>query len=63
MDNYFLKQIAEQVDKWRKNGYQGVERETLNILNHIKRVGFLYAPKLKPWKHIFIKRYWAINHL
>ncbi len=56
MDNYFLKQIAEQVDKWRKNGYQGVERETLNILNHIKRVGFLYAPQIEALEtYIYIK--------
>lgn len=56
MDNSFIKQIAEQVGEWRINGYQGAEKETINILNHIKRVGFLYAPQLEALEtYIYIK--------
>lgn len=56
MDNSFLKQIADQVGKWRNNGYPGAEKETINILNHIKRVGFLYAPQVEALEtYIYIK--------
>ena len=56
MDNSFLKQIAGQVSEWRKGGYVGVEKETLNILNHIKRVGFLYTPQIEALEtYIYLK--------
>jgi len=56
MDNNFLKQIAEQVSEWRKDGYKGVEKETLNIINHIKRVGFLYTPQIEALEtYIYLK--------
>jgi len=56
MDNSFLKQIAGQVSEWRKGGYVGVGKETLNILNHIKRVGFLYTPQIEALEtYIYLK--------
>ena len=45
MDNLFLQNIQQKVSEWRDGGYKGVEKETLNILKHIKRVGFLYQPQ------------------
>jgi hypothetical protein len=56
MENSFLKKIADQVGEWRTAGYKGAEKETLNILNHIKRVGFLYSPQIEALEtYIYIK--------
>src|SRR3989344_1070688 len=47
MENPFLQYIQQKVAAWRDDGYKSVERETLNILNHIKRVGFLHKPQVE----------------
>ncbi|OGY54550.1 MAG: hypothetical protein A2912_04850 [Candidatus Buchananbacteria bacterium RIFCSPLOWO2_01_FULL_40_23b] len=56
MDNPFLQHIQEKVIAWRDDGYKGAERETLNILNHIKRVGFLHKPQVEALEtYIYLK--------
>lgn len=56
MENPFLTAIQNKVALWRNNGYQGVERETLNILNHIKKVGFLHEPQIEAFEtYIYLK--------
>ncbi len=56
MGNSFLEQIADKVGEWRTDGYKGVEKETLNILNQIKRVGFLYTPQIEALEtYIYLK--------
>jgi len=56
MDNPFLIAIQNKVIDWRNNGYQGVEKETLNILTHIKKVGFLHEPQVKALEtYIYLK--------
>jgi type III restriction enzyme len=56
MDNPFLQHIQQKVATWRDGGYKGVERETLNILTHIKRVGFLHKPQVEALEtYIYLK--------
>ncbi len=56
MDSLFLQNIQEQVKKWREDGYQGIYKETENILAHIKRVAFLHAPQIEALEtYIFLK--------
>lgn len=56
MDNPFLQHIQQKVAVWRDDGYKGVERETLNILTHIKRVGFLHKPQVEALEtYIYLK--------
>ncbi len=56
MDNIFLKNIQKKVSKWRDDNYKGVKKETLNILSHIKRVGFLYEPQREAFEtYIYLK--------
>ncbi|HOX30540.1 MAG TPA: DEAD/DEAH box helicase family protein [Candidatus Paceibacterota bacterium] len=56
MDSLFLQQIKKQVEEWRGKKYQGAEPETLNILTHIKRVGFLHAPQVEALEtYIYLK--------
>lgn len=56
MDKLFLKNIQQKVIEWREDNYKGVEKETLNILNHIKRVGFLYQPQIEALEtYIYLK--------
>lgn len=56
MENPFLTAIQNKVALWRNNGYEGVERETLNILNHIKKVGFLHEPQIEAFEtYIYLK--------
>src|SRR3989344_2405454 len=56
MDNPFLIAIQNKVIDWRNNGYQGVEKETLNILTHIKKVGFLHEPQVEALEtYIYLK--------
>lgn len=47
MENAYLQAIQQKVSEWREAGYPGVEKETLNILNHIKRIGFLHGPQIE----------------
>ncbi len=56
MENPFLQHIQQKVAAWRSEGYKGVERETLNILTHIKRVGFLHKPQVEALEtYIYLK--------
>src|SRR3989338_3364772 len=56
MDNPFLQHIQQKVAAWRDDDYKGVERETLNILTHIKRVGFLHKPQVEALEtYIYLK--------
>jgi len=56
MDNPFLQQIQQKIADWRSKNYEGAERETLNILSHIKRVGFLHRPQLEALEtYIYLK--------
>ncbi|MFH1401500.1 MAG: DEAD/DEAH box helicase family protein [Parcubacteria group bacterium] len=56
MDNLFLQRIQQKVALWRDGNYKGVERETLNILTHIKRVGFLHKPQVEALEtYIYLK--------
>src|SRR3989338_6973637 len=56
MENPFLQYIQQKVAAWRDDGYKSVERETLNILTHIKRVGFLHKPQIEALEtYIYLK--------
>jgi|CXWL01.1.fsa_nt_gi hypothetical protein len=56
MENALLTQIQQKVREWRDGGYVGVEKETLNILSHIKKVGFLHSPQVEAIEtYIYIK--------
>jgi len=56
MENLFLQHIQQKVAAWRDENYKGVERETLNILTHIKRVGFLHKPQVEALEtYIYLK--------
>ncbi|KKU95514.1 MAG: Type III restriction protein res subunit [Parcubacteria group bacterium GW2011_GWC2_48_17] len=56
MENPFLQHIQQKVAAWRDDDYKGVERETLNILTHIKRVGFLHKPQVEALEtYIYLK--------
>ncbi len=56
MENSFLQQIQQKVSDWRGENYKGVKKETLNILNHIKRVGFLHKPQIEAFEtYIYLK--------
>ena len=56
MENPFLQHIQQKVATWRDSGYANVERETKNILTHIKRVGFLHKPQLEALEtYIYLK--------
>ena len=56
MENSFLQHIQKSVVKWRGENYKGAERETLNILNHIKRVGYLHSPQFEALEtYIYLK--------
>lgn len=56
MENAYLQAIQQKVSKWREAGYPGVEKETPNILNHIKRIGFLHGPQVEAIEtYIYLK--------
>lgn len=56
MDSLFLQNIKERVADWRTGGYQGAEKETLNILTHTKRVAFLHPPQIEAFEtYIYLK--------
>lgn len=56
MENLFLQRIQENVALWREEHYKGVERETLNILSHIRRVSFLHEPQIEALEtYIYLK--------
>ncbi|SRR5258708_6230595 len=56
MENLLLKAIQEKMAEWRTNGYSGVKRETLNVLRHIQKVGFLHQPQVEALEtYIYLK--------
>lgn len=56
MENPFLTAIQNKVADWRNNNYQGIEKETLNMLTHIKKVGFLHEPQIEALEtYIYLK--------
>lgn len=56
MENSFIENIRARVSEWRENGYQGVLRESVNILSHVKRVGFLHQPQIEALEtYVYIK--------
>ncbi len=56
MENQFLQNTQKKVIEWREGGYKGIERETENILAHIKRVGFLHSPQIEALEtYIYLK--------
>lgn len=56
MENLFLQHIRQKVALWRIDNYKGVEKETLNILKHIKRVSFLHKPQVEALEtYIYLK--------
>lgn len=56
MENPFLQQIQQKVSIWRGNDYPGIEKETRNILRHIRRVGYLHSPQVEALEtYIFLK--------
>jgi len=56
MENPFLQHIQLKVTAWRNAGYKGVKKETLNILKHIERVGFLHQPQIEALNtYIYLK--------
>jgi len=55
-DNTLLSKIIEKVTDWKSANYPGIEKESLNILNHIKKVGFLYSPQIEALEtYIYLK--------
>ncbi len=56
MENTFLENIKQKVSEWRENGYQGGFRESQNILNYVKRIGFLHEPQIEALEtYVYIK--------
>lgn len=56
MESSFLQKVQQKVAAWREAEYAGVHDETLTILNHIKRVGFLHAPQVEALEtYIYLK--------
>ncbi len=56
MENQFLQNTQKKVREWRDGGYKGIEKETENILAHIKRVGFLHSPQIEALEtYIYLK--------
>lgn len=56
MDNQFLQAIQTKVVEWRENKYRGVEKETLNILSYIIKVGYLHKPQIEALEtYIYLK--------
>ncbi len=56
MENSFIETIKTKVSDWRENGYQGCFKESINILNYVKRVGFLHEPQIEALEtYIYLK--------
>jgi type III restriction enzyme len=56
MENTFLENIKGKVSEWREAGYQGGFKESQNILNYVKRIGFLHEPQIEALEtYIYIK--------
>jgi len=51
-----IEKIKDKVTSWRNNDYEGVYKETKNILRHIKSVNFLYSPQIEALEtYIYLK--------
>ena len=56
MENQFLQNTQKKVKEWREGGYKGIEKETENIIAHIKRIGFLHSPQIEALEtYIYLK--------
>lgn len=56
MENTLLLAIQKRVKDWQNGGYAGAKKETINILTHIKRIGFLHEPQLEALEtYIYLK--------
>ncbi len=56
MENTFLENIQKKVSEWRGNDYKGAFKESINILNYVKRVGFLHEPQVQALEtYIYLK--------
>lgn len=56
MDNTLLQAIQKRVEDWRNGEYKSAKKETLNILKHIKRIGFLHKPQVEALEtYIYLK--------
>ena len=56
MDNVLLSKIQQKVSSWRDEQYPDIQKESLNILNYIKKVGFLYSPQIEALEtYIYLK--------
>ncbi|NLJ05389.1 MAG: DEAD/DEAH box helicase family protein [Exilispira sp.] len=71
MENTLLQTLNQKVREWSDKGYKGAYKETLNILNHIKRVGYLHKPQIEALEtYIYLKEitnneplYKTVNHI
>jgi len=56
METAFLKALQAKVADWRKGGHEGIQKETRNILGHIRRVRFLHSPQIEALEtYIYLK--------
>lgn len=56
MSNTLLEKITQQVSNWRNSDYEGVFKETRNILRYINDVGYLYTPQKEALEtYIYLK--------
>jgi len=56
MENALLTKIQQKLIEWRDSGYDGAQKETLNILTHIRKVGYLHSPQVEALEtYIYLK--------
>ncbi len=56
MENIFLENIQKKVLEWREEGYKGSFKESINILNYVKRIGFLHEPQVQALEtYVYLK--------
>lgn len=56
MDSTFLENIQKKVSEWREQEYRGAFKESVNILNYVKRVGFLHEPQIEALEtYVYLK--------
>lgn len=56
MENALLTKIQQKLRQWRDSGYEGAKKETLNILSHIKKIGYLHSPQVEALEtYIYLK--------
>jgi hypothetical protein len=53
---FFVQELQNKVKAWREAGYQGIYKETRNILTHIKDNNFLHEPQREALEtYIYLK--------